>query len=43
MFKTKEKSQERMRHISLSRFQHDTVGRESYHEFKNSLFSEENE
>ena len=40
MFKTKEKSQERMRQISLSRFQRKKVGRKSYHELKNSLFLE---
>jgi hypothetical protein len=40
MFKTKEKSQERMRQISLSRFQRNKVGRKSYHELKNSLFLE---
>jgi hypothetical protein len=40
MFKTKEKSQERMRQISLSCFQHNKVGRESYHKLKNSLFWE---
>ena len=40
MFKTKEKSQERMRQISLSRFQRKKVGRKSYHELKYSLFLE---
>ncbi len=40
MFKTKEKSQERMRQISLSRFQRNKVGRKSYHKLKNSLFWE---
>jgi hypothetical protein len=38
MFKTKQKSQERMRQISLSHFQSNKVGRKSYHELKNSLF-----
>ena len=36
--KTKEKSQERVRKISLLRFQCNKVGRKSYHELKNSLF-----
>ena len=40
MFKTKEKSQERMRQISWSGFQRNKVGRKSYHESKNSLFLE---
>ncbi len=38
MFKTKEKSQERMRQISLSRFQRNTVERKFYHELKHSVF-----
>ena len=41
MFEIKEKSQERMRQISLSRFRRKNVGRKYYHELKNSLFSEE--
>ncbi|CAF1263946.1 unnamed protein product [Adineta ricciae] len=32
MFETKEKSQEKMRQMSLPRFQHKKVGRKSYHE-----------
>ena len=40
MFKTNKKSQERIRQISLSRFQRKKVGRKSYHELKNSLFLE---
>ena len=40
MFKTKEKSEERMRQISLSRFQRNKVGRKSYHELKNLVFLE---
>ncbi len=40
MSKTKEKSQERMRKISLSRFRRNKVGRKSYHELKNSVFLE---
>jgi hypothetical protein len=40
MFKTKEKSQERMRQISLSRFRRNKVGRKSYRELKNSLVLE---
>ena len=41
MFETKEKSQERMRQISLSRFQRNKVGRKSDYELKNWLSSEE--
>ncbi len=38
MFKAKENSQERMRQISLSRFQRNKVGRKSYRELQIQRF-----
>jgi len=40
MFETKEKSQERMKQISSSRFQRNKVGRKSYHELYPEIITE---
>ena len=40
VFETREKSEERMRQISLSRFQRNKIGRKSYHELYPEIITE---